>query len=258
MNRIVMVGDPHQAIYGFRGSVGEGMSVLTEDLKAQTLPLSVTWRCPKAVVDYAKQYVPEFEAAPGAPEGSVSTLKEWDIDRDTFPYGTAVVCRNNAPLLSLAMAMISEHIPCAVRGTDIGKNLVRTATKIVKEYRCVVVSDLEKAVVLWAQREVEAKPKKADRFYERRDCIKAVLESCASIDDFFTTMKNIFSDQKSAVTLSTIHKAKGLEWNNVMFLNSFLIPSKFATTEEELQQETNLLYVGATRAKSSLSFINTQ
>lgn len=255
-NRLVVVGDPHQAIYGFRGSVGEGMSILEKDLNATTLPLSVTWRCPKAVVKYAQQFVPDYTAADGAPEGEVVELDEWGPDRDTFPTGAAVLCRNNAPLLSLAMMLISEHIPCTIRGTDIGKNLSRLASKIIKQGRCQTIADLDRAINNWAMGEVNAKPKKAEQTIERRDCLLAVLSSCNSIHQFGDVLARIFSDKAAAITLSTIHKAKGLEWDTVFFLDRWRIPSKFATKPEELQQEQNLVYVGATRAKRSLRFIN--
>jgi superfamily I DNA/RNA helicase len=57
------------------------------------------------------------------------------------------------------------------------------------------------------------------------------------------------------VHLSTIHKAKGREWPNVLFLDSHLI-GKHAVTEQEQLQEANLSYVGITRAQRELTFIS--
>ena len=57
----------------------------------------------------------------------------------------------------------------------------------------------------------------------------------------------------------TIHRSKGLENNRVFFIDKFnkirLIPSKFADQEWELQQERNIEFVGITRAKSELIYI---
>jgi len=55
--------------------------------------------------------------------------------------------------------------------------------------------------------------------------------------------------------LSTIHSAKGLEWNTVFMI--WLLDGKFPShysfsTEEELEEERRLLYVATTRAKSQL------
>jgi len=51
-------------------------------------------------------------------------------------------------------------------------------------------------------------------------------------------------------TVSTAHRSKGLEWENVALLNDF--PDVFALEGDEYEDELNLLYVAATRAKKSL------
>jgi DNA helicase-2/ATP-dependent DNA helicase PcrA len=58
--------------------------------------------------------------------------------------------------------------------------------------------------------------------------------------------------------LSTIHSAKGQEWDAVFVLNVVdgCIPSDMATgTPEEIEEERRLLYVAMTRAKSSLHLL---
>jgi DNA helicase-2/ATP-dependent DNA helicase PcrA len=57
------------------------------------------------------------------------------------------------------------------------------------------------------------------------------------------------------VTVSTIHSAKGLEWNTVFLLwvNEGRLPSaRSAESEESLEEERRLLYVACTRAKERL------
>lgn len=56
-SRIVAVGDPHQAIYGFRGALADSMSQLQTRFSMRTYPLSVSYRCPKAVVREAQKYL---------------------------------------------------------------------------------------------------------------------------------------------------------------------------------------------------------
>ena len=59
----------------------------------------------------------------------------------------------------------------------------------------------------------------------------------------------MFKDKSDkGVALMTIHKSKGLEAGTVFLICPELIPSKFATTPEMLQQETNLMFVAITRA----------
>lgn len=58
--RLVAVGDPHQAIYGFRGAAADSMSQLAERFQCKTFPLSVSYRCPKAVVREAQRYLTQL------------------------------------------------------------------------------------------------------------------------------------------------------------------------------------------------------
>jgi superfamily I DNA/RNA helicase len=55
---------------------------------------------------------------------------------------------------------------------------------------------------------------------------------------------------KPTVVLSSVHKAKGLEWNRV-----FLISKTFRVTKGE-DEEANIYYVAVTRAKQELVFVS--
>jgi len=68
---------------------------------------------------------------------------------------------------------------------------------------------------------------------------------------------NLFSDHGGQrLTLCTIHKSKGMEWNRVFILDCHLMPSRYARKGWQKVQETNLIYVAHTRAKTELYFIN--
>jgi len=54
--RLIAVGDPSQAIYGFRGADANAMSALREEFSAVVMPLSVSYRCSRAVVAEAQKY----------------------------------------------------------------------------------------------------------------------------------------------------------------------------------------------------------
>lgn len=69
--RAVFVGDRRQAVYGFTGAGGDSVERIIEEFGCATLPLTVTYRCPKAVVNYVHQWVDHIEAHPDAPEGIV-------------------------------------------------------------------------------------------------------------------------------------------------------------------------------------------
>jgi superfamily I DNA/RNA helicase len=67
--RICIVGDDLQAIYGFRGAASDGMHLMKQRLNAPSLGLTVTYLCPRLVVELANNVVPDYSAAPSAPEG---------------------------------------------------------------------------------------------------------------------------------------------------------------------------------------------
>ena len=64
--RIIAIGDDRQAIYRFRGADAEAIPRMIRELNAKVLPLSVTYRCPRKVVELAQKVVPDIEAWEGA------------------------------------------------------------------------------------------------------------------------------------------------------------------------------------------------
>ena len=67
-----------------------------------------------------------------------------------------------------------------------------------------------------------------------------------------------FTDEPntSRLTLSTVHKAKGLEFETVFILDfDKYMPSKWAAQDWQKVQERNLIYVAVTRAKNKLVYI---
>lgn len=93
--------------------------------------------------------------------------------------------------------------------------------------------------------------------YDTIQAIEAINDSCNDADCLIEKIKSLFSDKKTkGIALSTIHKAKGLESDNVYICCPSLLPAKSAKDPWEIKQESNLEYVAYTRAKKKLCFLN--
>lgn len=203
-----------------------------------------------------------IESHPDAPEGEVSRLSVYD--GTSFTRGSAVLCRNTAPLVAFAYGLLQRDVPCRILGKDIGANLI----SVIKKLRSHTLDELIERLLIWEAREVE-RCHKDDRspepIYDKAECIRYFIssldEESRSVNDLIAKIELMFTDEtngqsSSRVTLSTIHKAKGLEFPTVFLLNWGLLPSRFASQEWQKTQERNLQYVAITRAMNRLVYVN--
>jgi hypothetical protein len=96
-----------------------------------------------------------------------------------------------------------------------------------------------------------------NQYNEKIQVIEALSDKITNPNEVITKILNLFADNKKVgITLSTIHKSKGLESDRVFILQKDLMPSKYAKTSQQVEQEENLKYVAYTRAKKTLGFIS--
>lgn len=259
-SRLIAVGDPAQAIYGFRGADASSLANIGTEFDCVELPLTVSYRCPTSVIEYAQAIVPDIQARPGAPEGKVHKLKrEWGVH--TFKDNDLVVCRTTRHLIGLAFKMLKNRIPVQVMGNDIGAGL----KSLIKKMNARDIDDLQSKVEKWRDREeskaaandLESKAAavadKANTILQLIDFMqedkRTIEQLVKSIDDLF------FPKERATIKFATIHKAKGLEADRVFWLNSSQCPPRWVKKDWQLQQEMNLCYVAITRAKEELFLI---
>lgn len=264
-SQLIVVGDPRQAIYGFRGADSNSMGSIVDrfkNLSFERLPLSTTFRCPKVVVARQINHYPEFTAFPTNKEGSIIRLDEWNVK--SLPQGTfAILCRNNAPILSMAFKLLRAGQPVQVLGKDIAKNLKNLLKKAISD-DSVGVQALLSDIARWENSEIEkvlGRPQREEAVRDRAESMRAICENAKTLSNALDVVDQIFS-REGRIILGTGHKAKGLEWDYVLHLDSWRIPSKFAQqaaaagNDAAMMQEKNLRYVIETRTKDTLAFAN--
>lgn len=253
--RMVVVGDDRQAIYGFRGAAQDGIDMMKERLNASELGLTITYRCPKKVVALAQALVPDYQAADEAPDGEVSSIGD-NLLVDAAQPGDTILSRANAPLMPVCLALLRKGVAAKVEGREIGKMLAGLARKM----KAKSVPHFIERVTHWGAKEINRfagskyAEEKAGVVQDQMGCLIAIAEGCASVDEIFVRMESLFQDsdgfQKPCVLLSSVHKAKGLEWNKV-----FLIAKTFKRAEQG-GEEANIYYVAITRAKKHLVHVH--
>jgi superfamily I DNA/RNA helicase len=256
--RLVAVGDAAQAIYGFCGADADALDLIVRDTNAIRLPLTVTYRCPKKVVDVARRYVNHITAHESAPEGSVIELN-FDKFAETVKPGDAVLCRLNAPNLRIAYSLISAGVPARIEGREIGTGL----KTLVKRWKVTDFDTLRERLDVYREREI-AKLRKKNQIAriqaveDRVECVNTIIDRVIDkggnpIISVCDEIERIFGAENSnvpIVTLSSIHKAKGREWKRVFWLQTG--DARWATKQWMKDQEKNLCYVAATRAMDEL------
>jgi superfamily I DNA/RNA helicase len=256
--RMIAVGDPAQAIYGFAGADNNSYNNLKSIFdNTIELPLSVNYRCGKKIVQEAQQLNPQIKPYKNTIDGEV-----YIGNIDEIKSGDWVLSRNLKPLVQLNMFFLAKKRKSFIKGIDIGINLVnlvkKTGRKTIPAVINSIEQNIEKAKQKLRKRGVinPSKTQKIDNKLQKLDVINILSKNLTSSTQLINRIKNIFKEQGEGVMLSTIHKAKGLENDNVFLLSPELIPSKYAIQEWQLQQEWNLMYVAITRAKKKLVYID--
>lgn len=240
--RIIAVGDQCQAIYGFRGASEEGMSAMAAQFSMRELTLSCSFRCPEEIVSHVRWRAPHMTSWSGTKSGQVAELNLWRLSQ--IPDGATIICRNNAPLLSLGLAFLSEGRYPYIWGNDIAKGLMKKLndlgpSNMLQANALVALEKYHNA----QRKRIKNKKKLSDTI----GCLRVLLKSSPTLGEASQHATHIFSC-KGPINLMTGHKSKGHEFNHVYFLDTELIGPD--------GQEPNLRYVICTRSCETLTYIN--
>lgn len=237
----IAVGDSAQAIYGWRGA-RDALGGFRDALDAPELTLSRSFRFGPAVADIANLWLHKI-GAPLRLTGSedINSLVGSVDDPD------AVLCRSNAGAMGVVMeALAKDQATALVGGGGEIKRLAWAAEALLNGRPCDHPELL--GFPTWA----------AVREYaeEENGAMKVLV---TLIDQHGTgriveAADALVPEEQAEVTVSTAHKAKGLEWDRVRIHDDFRAPKPDQSTGKVvlLREEGRLAYVAVTRARFGL------
>lgn len=253
--RIVVVGDPRQAIFSWRGAAPGALERTAQQLGAKRLGLTVSFRCARAIIAEARKLVPDITAAPGAPAGLVGKSTEAQLPALAQP-GDFMLSRTNAPLARTCLAILRQGKRAKIAGRDLAAGLIKLISNLGRGGATLDVFRVR--LEGWREREVARalaakRQARADLVADQADMIAEIARDAQTVDGLIAFIRRLFddSDDEPRVVCSTIHRAKGLEAGRVFVLQETLDAMRPSTPLEEAE-EANLKYVAITRARREL------
>lgn len=285
--RFVFVGDFFQAIYKFASADANSfkrISTLFSPIKEFDLP--ICYRCPTSHLKMVnKNYGIKILPRPNAPQGEIIKISKEEIPK-YIKGGDFVISRMNKWLAPVILDLATHGIPVCIPDKELVENLKKVVTKRAKKcpntraLREWLDKDIRKYqervskivnsktlneeykenLSLKEQAETVADSNsKIDninfileilKYYQNRSGNTSTLEFQKYLDKLLNT-----SPSSECVTLSSVHKAKGLEADNVFVLNEGKICFDPRNSPELQQQERNLSYISLTRAKNKMYLV---
>lgn len=292
---LCVVGDVSQTIYSFAGARPQYLLEFPREFeRATVLRLEHNYRSSPAIVGTANSLMRgrpgalsliADEDAPG--DRSAPSITEYPDDQaeaagvarsvaaelaaGTPPSSIAVLYRINVQSAGLERAFQEAGVPYIVRGAtrffelpEVREALLllrgATVTTAATERMPQTVAAVLRSIG-WSHQEPEQPGAVRDR-WESLDAIMKLADAApagttlrAFVDDLLERQVGQHEPTVAAVTLATLHSAKGLEWDSVHIvgLAERTVPIAYATSEAAVDEERRLLYVGITRARKRLS-----
>jgi len=248
--QVIAVGDPNQAIYGWRGAVDS-----LKDWKSdENLPLTTTYRSGPAVVDIANRFLQyrgqknRMKPNPGVTD-SIGPIDNPD----------AVITRTNAGAFSEAVKQLDNGRKVALVGGN--KPFLNLADDydLLNKPGGVKYGDRVKNPDLWPYKDWhEVQQALKDKMLEGKTASLAKVidsEGSARVREVAAKMVDPNETDDYDVVVGNTHMAKGLEWDNVEIGEDFPQPKEDPDTGEMTfpdDEQIKLAYVAVTRAKKKL------
>ena len=266
--RFAAIGDRDQTINTWCGSDARAFDNFLKESNTIQLDLPICYRCPKSVIRKLQELVPDIQAAPNAIEGEV----KYDVSQFDAKPGDMVLCRNSAPLSVLYSDYIQKNQKAYIKGSDVGDGLVNMIKGTKSDVLAFdfssdgVIPILYKGLLKTLKKIMQTDGVSLENaienegFTKQYDAIKTIEilgNGTKDSEYLISRIKKIFSKtDQEGICLSTVHKAKGLEADNVFIVLPSLMPSPLARKDWEIEAEHNIQYVAWSRPKKTLNFVS--
>lgn len=267
--RFAIVCDNFQQINVWAGSTIRAIENFKEFPNTKEYSLPISYRCPKKVVELARKYSNNIIASDNAIEGEIN----YDVTYTTPVSGDMVLCRMTAPLIELYLNYLKLNKKSSIKGFENIKNdyltIIKQCNSLLIDKECLTsdglfpkiykqfiahIKNIEKQFSLSFDESIEHGAVLTE--YDVIEGLKTLSEGLVTVDELVNRINTIFQNNNNdGIILSTIHKAKGLESDNVYIFYPSLLNSRKTQKEWEKRIEENLIYVAYTRAKKTLNFI---
>ncbi len=267
-SRLVVIGDPKQALYQFRGADTKAMGKMIEDFKCKEMPLTYSFRLPRNVLAVAKTFCSDIESL-NPNDGLVEENRKYFGE---YGKNVAMIAFGNKGLIKSAIAymmdgdkkgetrtvnysgdrmnerfynffcymIFSQEIPVTPAGL---REAIQTKLNAIRA-KIVDPGASENAVLIY--------------YEEMLDVLDLLLNGNKTSVHFESvgTLRKIlvdrFGDVENGLNFTTVHKSKGLEWDTVLVNMNSLKDLKM-----DQEEKNNLCYVAITRSKNEV-YYNTE
>ena len=291
--RYIFILDKNQAIYSFAGSNSLSYSLIPKmfaPIKEFDLP--ICYRCPSS---HLKQVNRLFNIPilprDDAPKGKIYHIEKEDIS-SKIHEGDMIISRKNKWLGSVIVDLAKAGKPIQIED----KEMVASIKKIIEKNKNSTAKglrkDLKEEVTKYSQERAKKNSQLLEAVQENNveEVVTAIddnkkIDNCnfilgilkeylkknpnATKDNFAvyisnllntgdskTSKSNVFTVKTKPIRICSVHKAKGLEAENVFVLNEGRVCFDFRNSKEQNQQEKNLSYISYTRAKNNLYLVS--
>lgn len=243
--------DRNQSIYSFRNADGSVLTDLGYLQNSTVFNMSESFRSGEEICDFANQVVTDKKTKIKTKHKKSSVLvKQFDKKEQEIEWvlknldkNTAVLSRTNAYLIDFELACIKANI--SYRGQGLFRSPhIKTLSEFVSSYTgSDVLGMIEQAFM-----------QNSKYTNIEKDDIKVITKiiTTETSKGFLNLVNKSVSMNNEGVSITTCHSSKGLEYNKVYLVGAHEkhMPHRLSSN---LEEESNLFYVGVTRARENLN-----